>query len=85
LLSYGISFVLGDSTASSILTFQKGDLLILQGQETGQVVMSNGWCQGECVRTKKIGAFPAECVYILPTITKPPPDILVCSMQIIFY
>lgn len=74
----------GESAGSSILTFQKGDLLVLQGQETGQSVMSNGWCQGECARTQKVGAFPAECVYILPTVTKPPADILVGSSLLYF-
>lgn len=58
---------------------------MLQGAETGQSVMSNGWCQGECARTQKVGAFPAECVYILPTVTKPPADILVgCSLLLYF-
>ena len=39
--------------------------------------MSSGWCFGKCSRTGKSGDFPAECVYVLPTITKPPTEILV--------
>jgi len=54
----------------------KGDLIILE-QDDGEGVMNQGWCYGECLRTKKKGDFPAECVYVLPTITKPSPDILV--------
>ena len=31
------------------------------------------------MRSQRKGDFPAECVYVLPTITKPPPEILVSS------
>nr|ASM47588.1 myosin VIIa [Leptochiton asellus] len=61
--------------ASSFLSFIKGDLITLD-QQTGENVMTSGWCYGRCVRTEKSGDFPAECVYVLPTITKPPPEIL---------
>ncbi|XP_064639535.1 myosin-VIIa-like isoform X2 [Lineus longissimus] len=60
---------------SSFLSFQKGDLIILD-QENGETVMNSGWCYGECSRSGLRGDFPAECVYVLPTITKPPPEIL---------
>ncbi|XP_070539316.1 myosin-VIIa-like [Ptychodera flava] len=60
---------------SSFLSFQKGDLIILE-QENGDSALNSGWCLGENERTGKIGDFPAECVYVLPTITKPPPDIV---------
>ncbi|CAH1781656.1 unnamed protein product [Owenia fusiformis] len=60
---------------SSFLSFTKGDLIILE-QENGEAVMNSGWCYGECARTGQRGDFPAECVYVLPTITKPPPEIL---------
>lgn len=65
---------LGEST--SFLSFNKGDLIVLD-QDNGEVVMNSGWCYGQCYRTGQHGDFPAECVYILPTITKPPADILV--------
>ena len=65
---------------SSFLTFKKADLIILE-QENGEAVMNSGWCYGECARTGRRGDFPAECVYVLPTITKPPPEILVSSIQ----
>ncbi len=41
--------------------------------------MKSGWCFGECERTGAKGDFPAECVYVLPAITKPPPEVLVRS------
>ncbi|XP_052782593.1 myosin-VIIa-like isoform X3 [Mya arenaria] len=72
------SLIGGDS--SSFLSFQKGDLIVLV-QQNGETVMNSGWCIGECVRTGKQGDFPAECVYVLPTITKPPPEILNLFVQ----
>ena len=65
------------SGEGSFLSFQKGDLIVLV-QQNGETVMNSGWCVGECMRSQRKGDFPAECVYVLPTITKPPPEILVC-------
>ncbi|XP_070213118.1 myosin-VIIa-like [Littorina saxatilis] len=59
----------------NFLTFQKGDLIVLD-QQSGENVMNSGWCLGQNVRTNNKGDFPAECVYVLPTITKPPTDIV---------
>ncbi|XP_045511744.1 myosin-VIIa [Colias croceus] len=61
---------------SSFLTFQKGDLIILEEDSTGESVLNNSWCIGRCERTMERGDFPAETVYVLPALTKPPPDIL---------
>ena len=61
---------------SSFLSFQKGDLIQLESED-GEDIMNTGWCFGECERTKKKGDFPAECVYVLPAITKPPMEVLV--------
>ena len=69
-----LPYVLGEG--SSFLSFMKGDLIVLE-QENGEAVMNSGWCYGECARNGRRGDFPAECVYVLPTITKPPPEILV--------
>ena len=66
----------GDS--GSFLEFKRGDLIEL-GEDSADMIQSSGWCYGLCVRTSKRGDFPAECVYILPTMTKPPPDILVLN------
>ncbi|XP_060079316.1 myosin-VIIa-like [Ylistrum balloti] len=64
----------------SFLDFSKGDLIVLD-QQNGETVMNSGWCVGENVRTGVKGDFPAECVYVLPTINKPPPEILNLFLQ----
>ncbi|XP_069105454.1 myosin-VIIa-like isoform X2 [Argopecten irradians] len=61
---------------SSILEITKGDLIVLD-QQNGETVMNSEWCVGENVRTGKKGDFPTMCVYVLPTINKPPPEILI--------
>ena len=45
--------------------------------------MSSGWCSGICERTGEKGDFPAECVYVLPAITRPPPEVLVSAQQLL--
>lgn len=69
-----ISFIVSDGP--NFLTFQKGDLIVLD-QHSGENVMNSGWCSGENMRSGNKGDFPAECVYVLPTITRPPEEILV--------
>ncbi|XP_061402016.1 myosin-VIIa [Musca vetustissima] len=64
------------SDGSSFLSFYKGDLIILEDESCGENVLNNGWCIGRCERTQERGDFPAETVYVLPTLTKPPQDIL---------
>ena len=44
--------------------------------------MTSGWCYGECVRTQAKGDFPAECVYVLPTLRKPPAQVLVRDVHV---
>lgn len=62
----------------SFLSFQKGDLIVLEQMNgDGANLINSSWCYGECLRTRQSGDFPAECVYVLPTITKPPAEILV--------
>ncbi len=63
------------NTTSSYLSMQKGDLIILQQDSTE--AYATGWCYGENDRTSKKGDFPAECVYLLPSMNKPPAEILV--------
>ncbi|XP_051536832.1 unconventional myosin-VIIa-like [Myxocyprinus asiaticus] len=60
---------------SSFLSFSKGDLIILD-EHTGEQVLTSGWAHGVNDRTKKRGDFPADCVYVLPTITRPQYDIV---------
>ncbi|XP_046961544.1 myosin-VIIa isoform X2 [Vanessa cardui] len=66
---------------SSFLTFQKGDLIVLEEDSTGESVLNNGWCIGRCERSMERGDFPAETVYVLPALSKPPPDILALFCQ----
>jgi len=72
----------GDS--GSFLEFKRGDLIEL-GEDSADMIQSSGWCYGLCVRSGKRGDFPAECVYILPTMTKPPPEILVLEWNYTFF
>lgn len=60
--------------AASFLAFKKGDLIELKNGLTGEILLSATWGYGEC--NGKRGDFPTEHVYILPTLTKPPNEIL---------
>uniref|UniRef100_A0A9J8ARX1 Myosin VIIAa n=1 Tax=Cyprinus carpio carpio TaxID=630221 RepID=A0A9J8ARX1_CYPCA len=60
---------------STFLSFLKGDLILLD-QDTGEQVMTSGWAHGINDRTKQRGDFPADCVYVLPTVVRPPSDIV---------
>ncbi|EDQ89347.1 uncharacterized protein MONBRDRAFT_37062 [Monosiga brevicollis MX1] len=60
---------------SSFLSFKKGDLICLDNDD-GHAVMHSGWCFGRCDRTGEEGDFPANCVYVLPTVIKPPQEVL---------
>ncbi|KAM7397577.1 hypothetical protein PAMA_005743 [Pampus argenteus] len=60
---------------SSFLSFSKGDLIILD-EHDGEHVMNSGWAHGINDRTKQRGDFPADCVYVLPTISRPQYDIV---------
>ncbi|XP_015243373.1 PREDICTED: unconventional myosin-VIIa-like [Cyprinodon variegatus] len=60
---------------STFLSFCKGDLIILD-EHDGEHVMNSGWAHGINDRTKQRGDFPADAVYVLPTITRPQYDIV---------
>ena len=55
------------------LSMRRGDLVIL---EDNSRLNSPGNLFGYNERTGATGEFPSECVYVLPTISKPPQDIL---------
>uniref|UniRef100_A0A672S5Q9 Myosin VIIA n=1 Tax=Sinocyclocheilus grahami TaxID=75366 RepID=A0A672S5Q9_SINGR len=55
--------------------YSKGDLIFLD-EHTGEQVLNSGWAHGVNDRTKKTGDFPADNVYVLPTITRPQYDIV---------
>eukprot|EP00049_Salpingoeca_infusionum_P025924 m.22679 g.22679 ORF g.22679 m.22679 type:complete len:2193 (-) comp8407_c0_seq1:205-6783(-) len=63
----------GDGT--SFLNIKKGDLICLD-QDDGFSVMTSGWCFGRNDTTGQEGDFPANCVYVLPTVTRPSKEIL---------
>ncbi|XP_044306100.1 unconventional myosin-VIIa isoform X2 [Varanus komodoensis] len=60
---------------SGFLSFLKGDLIVLD-QDTGENVMNSGWANGVNERTKQKGDFPTDSVYVLPTVTMPPLEIV---------
>uniref|UniRef100_A0A2K6EGL4 Unconventional myosin-VIIa n=1 Tax=Propithecus coquereli TaxID=379532 RepID=A0A2K6EGL4_PROCO len=60
---------------SGFLSFAKGDLIILD-HDTGEQVMNSGWANGINERTKQRGDFPTDCVYVMPTVTTPPREIV---------
>ncbi|XP_049636454.1 unconventional myosin-VIIa [Suncus etruscus] len=60
---------------SGFLSFAKGDLVILD-HDTGEQVMNSGWANGINERTKQRGDFPTDCVYVMPTMTMPPREIV---------
>ncbi|CAF0829323.1 unnamed protein product [Rotaria sordida] len=55
------------------LSIRRGDLIILEDDTRTN---STGTFFGYNERTGSTGEFPSECVYILPTLSKPPQDIL---------
>eukprot|EP00057_Strongylocentrotus_purpuratus_P025453 XP_011679927.1 PREDICTED: myosin-VIIa [Strongylocentrotus purpuratus] len=63
------------SQGSSYLSFQRGDLIVLE-QENGDQGMNQGWCYGQNDRTGQKGDFPSDCVYVMPTKTKPPNEVV---------
>uniref|UniRef100_A0A8C7NP98 Myosin VIIA n=1 Tax=Oncorhynchus mykiss TaxID=8022 RepID=A0A8C7NP98_ONCMY len=64
---------------STFLSFSKGDLILLD-EHCGEQVMTSGWAHGVNDRTKQRGDFPADCVYVLPTFTRPQYDIALVTM-----
>ncbi|XP_070399828.1 myosin VIIAa [Nothobranchius furzeri] len=61
---------------STFLSFLKGDLILLN-QEIGEQVLTSGWAHGINERTNQRGDFPADCVYVLPSMTRPQPEVVV--------
>ena len=59
----------------NFLSFKKGDLICLEADD-GYAVMNSGWCFGKNDRSGSEGDFPANCVYVLPAVTKPAPEVM---------
>ncbi|CAF92932.1 unnamed protein product, partial [Tetraodon nigroviridis] len=60
---------------STFLSFLKGDLIVLD-QDTGEQVLNSGWAHGVNERSKLRGDFPADCVYVLPTMIYPQQELV---------
>ncbi|TNN01493.1 hypothetical protein fugu_010875 [Takifugu bimaculatus] len=60
---------------STFLSFMKGDLIVLD-QDTGEQVLNSGWAHGVNERSKQRGDFPADCVYVLPTMIRPQQELV---------
>ena len=56
---------------------EKGDLVRLNFDQSGDTLQKTRWCVGTNERSKKEGDYPLESLYILPTLSKPPSEILV--------
>ena len=76
-LYISLTFCIAGEGSSTFLNFVKGDLILLDEDTSGEAVLTSGWCTGTCERTEERGDFPAEVVYVLPCLSRPPDDILV--------
>ncbi|XP_038672457.1 unconventional myosin-VIIa-like isoform X3 [Scyliorhinus canicula] len=56
------------------LKYEKGDLIKLIKNE--EITQDYGWIQGQNERTTKIGSLSLESVYIIPTLVKPPSEVM---------
>lgn len=66
---------------STFLSFMKGDLIVLD-QDTGEQVLNSGWAHGVNERSKQRGDFPADCVYVLPTMVHPQQELVVRNLMV---
>ncbi|CAG2105840.1 unnamed protein product, partial [Medioppia subpectinata] len=60
----------------TVLSFNQGDLMILDGPYGGDYVLNNPWVLAKLEKNGEKGDVPTEYVYVLPTTTKPAPSIL---------
>ena len=65
---------------AAFLNFSKGDLIVLE-EHDGEHVLNSGWAYGTNDRTKQRGDFPADHVYVLPTLSRPQYDIVVGGVR----
>jgi len=64
------------SEGGNAISFSQGDLMLLEEGYAGDYVHKSGWVPAKLERTGEKGDVPSECVYVLPTTTKPPPAVL---------
>ncbi|XP_030290252.1 unconventional myosin-VIIa [Sparus aurata] len=58
----------------TFLSFKKGELIIIIKDD--EFSQKHGWIKGESVRTKKVGAIPADDIVILATLSKPTTEVM---------
>lgn len=63
----------------TFLSFKKGELIIIIKDD--EFSQKHGWIKGESVRTKKVGAIPADDIVILATLSKPTTEVMVGRIQ----
>lgn len=61
---------------SNSVSFEQGDLMLLEEGFSGEYVAKSGWVPATVERTGETGEVPTECIYVLPTTTKPPPSVV---------
>ncbi|XP_077514551.1 unconventional myosin-VIIa ck isoform X2 [Amblyomma americanum] len=66
---------------ANYLSFEQGDLILLEDNMCGEIVLSNNWCTGRNERTGEKGDFASDYVYVLPALSKPPNNILALFTQ----
>ena len=62
------------------MRFKKGDLIVMD-RPAGSDFASSGWRSGFHDKTGKTGDFPTDNVYVLPTLTKPPQELVVSILD----
>lgn len=65
-----------DSVSDEQFAFDHGDLILLEDGYTGEDVIKSRWVFGKVDSSDKRGNVPSEYVYILPTTTRPPSNLL---------
>ena len=66
---------------TGISQMTQGDLLTLEEGYTGEHVLKSGWVPVKNERTGEMGDVPTECIYVLPSTTKPPAALLALFSQ----
>lgn len=63
------------------LSFNQGDLMTLEDGYFGEAVSKNGWVTAKLEKNSEKGDVPSECIYVLPTTTKPTNQVLAIFSQ----
>uniref|UniRef100_A0A8C2BDK5 Myosin VIIAb n=1 Tax=Cyprinus carpio TaxID=7962 RepID=A0A8C2BDK5_CYPCA len=74
-------FVVALKTKDITITFNPAPGRFWVKTRRSKQVLNSGWAHGVNDRTKKRGDFPADSVYVLPTITRPQYDISFITMS----